>query len=130
MCSGRVAKVLLALWLSLNLAGCTSWRLESMGASEIIILKHPDRIRVQGSHLSRQVLYWPEVHGDSLIGRHRQNTTQPDRAVALADVASVATSHRDAGKTTGLVLGIVAALGTAALIAAASMDGPLDNWGQ
>jgi hypothetical protein len=42
-------------------------------------------------------------------------------------VASVATSRVDAGKTAGLALGITAAFGMAALIAAASYDGPFDN---
>ena len=130
MCSNRAASVLLALWLSLDLSGCVSWRLETVGATEVLRSKHPDRIRVQGPHLSREVLYWPELQGDSLIGRQRRNSARPDRAVALADVASVATSHPDAGKTAGLALGVVAALGTAALIAAASIDGPFDNWGQ
>lgn len=130
MCSNRVASAFLALWLSLNLSGCASWRLETVGATEVLALKHPDRIRVQGPHLSREVLYWPELHGDSLIGRQRRNSARPDRAVALADVASVATSHLDAGKTAGLALGLLAALGAAALIAAASIDGPFDNWGQ
>lgn len=128
--SGEVATALVAIWLSLDLAGCTSWRLETVGSREVIALKHPDRVRVQGPHLNREVLYWPEVHGDSLIGRQRPTTGRPDRAMALADVASVATSHLDAAKTSGLALGIVAALGTAALIATAGIDGPFENWGQ
>lgn len=121
---------LLALCLSLELTGCTSWRLENVGPAEVIVRDHPAKIRVRGPHMSQVVLYWPEVHGDSLLGRHRGNARVPDRFVALADVASVATSHVDAGKTAAIGLGIVAALGITALIAAASIDGPFDNWGR
>lgn len=121
----RTAIAPLALWLSLT--GCASWRLETHGAAEVIALRHPDKIRVQGPRLGKAVLYWPEVHGDSLIGHQRRNTARRERTVTLADVTSVATSHVDAGKTAGLVLGIVAAVGAAALIAAASYDGPFDN---
>ena len=46
--------------------------------------------------------------------------------MALSDVASVATYRVDAGKTAGLALGIMAAFGLAALIAAASYDGPFN----
>jgi hypothetical protein len=125
MYSSRTAIALLALWPSLT--GCASWRLETQGAAEVIALKHPDKIRVQGPCLSQTVLYWPTIHGDSLVGRRRRNASRPDRAVALSDVASVATSRVDAGKTAGLALGITAAFGMAALIAAASYEGPFDN---
>ena len=110
-----------------TLAGCASWRLETQGAAEVIALKHPDKIRVQGPHLSRTVLYQPTVQGDSLVEGQRGNAGHPGRAVALADVSSVATSRVDAGKTAGLALGITAAFGMAALIAAASYEGPFDN---
>jgi hypothetical protein len=121
----RTAIAPLALWLSLT--GCVSWRLETQGAAEVIALQHPDKIRVQGPRLGKAVLYWPEVHGDSLIGHRPRNTARRQRTVNLADVTSVATSHLDAGKTAGLVMGIVAAVGAAALIAAATYDGPFDN---
>jgi hypothetical protein len=123
MYSSRTAIALVALCQSLT--GCASWRLETQGAAEVIALKHPDRIRVQGPRLSREVLYWPEVHGDSLTGRQERNTSSPNRTVPLADVESVATSRVDASKTAGL--GIMAAAGIAALIVAASYDGPFDN---
>jgi hypothetical protein len=121
----RTAIALLALWPSLT--GCVSWRLETQGAAEVIALKHPDKIRVQGQHLSQTVLHWPAIHGDSLVGRERRNTSRPERAVALSDVASVATSRVDAGKTAGLALGITAAFGMAALITAATYNGPFDS---
>ncbi|HEY9506153.1 MAG TPA: hypothetical protein VIQ27_09290 [Gemmatimonadales bacterium] len=73
------------------------------------------------------MLYRPTIQGDSIIGRERRNKSRPQRAVALSDVASVATSRVDAGKTASLALGITAAFGMAALIAAASYDGPFDN---
>jgi hypothetical protein len=125
MYSSRTAIVLLALWPSLT--GCASWRLETQGPAEVIALKHPDKIRVQGPGLSQTVLYRPTIQGDSLVGRERRNKSRPQRAVALSDVASVATSRVDAGKTASLALGIMAAFGMAALIAAASYDGPFDN---
>jgi hypothetical protein len=123
--SSRTAIALLALWLSLT--GCASWRLETQEAAEVIALKHPDKIRVQGPSLSQTVLYRPTIQGDSIIGRERRNKSRPQRAVALSDVASVATSRVDAGKTASLALGITAAFGMAALIAAATYDGPFDN---
>jgi hypothetical protein len=120
----RTVIALLALWPSLT--GCASWRLETQAVTDVIALKHPDKIRVQGPRLSQTVLYRPTVHGDSLVGRERR-TVSPERAVALADVASAATSRVDAGKTAGLALGITGAFGIAALIAALSYDGPFDN---
>ena len=123
--SSRTAIALLALWPSLT--GCVSWRPETQGAAEVIALRHPDKIRVQGPGLSQTVLYRPTIQGDSLVGRERRNKSGSQRAVALSDVASVATSRVDAGKTASLALGITAAFGMAALIAAASYDGPFDN---
>ena len=123
--ASRTAIVLLAL--SPSVTGCASWRLETQGAAEVIALKHPDKIRVQGPSLSRTVLYRPTIQGDSLVGRERRNKSRPERAVALSDVASVATSRVDAGRTASLVLGIAGALGMAALITAASYGGPFDD---
>jgi hypothetical protein len=73
------------------------------------------------------VLYRPTIQGDSIVGRERRNKSGSQRAVALSDVASVATSRVDAGRTASLVLGIGAALGMAALITAATYDGPFDS---
>jgi hypothetical protein len=73
------------------------------------------------------VLYRPTIQGDSIVGRVRRNKSRSQRAVALSDVASVATSHLDAGKTASLALGITAAFGMAALITAATYDGPFDS---
>ena len=123
--SSRTAIALLALWPSLT--GCVSWRPEVQGAAEVIALRHPDKIRVQGPSLSPTVLYRPTIQGDSIVGRERRNKSGSQRAVALSDVASVATSRGDAGKTASLVLGITAAFGMAALITAATYDGPFDS---
>ena len=110
MYPSRAARALLVPWLSLSLAGCAGWRLETQSVTEVIAVKHPDKIRVQGPRLDPAVLYYPRIEGDSLLGHQRRNSPGPERAVALADVSNVATSHVDAGRTAGLALGVTAAV--------------------
>jgi hypothetical protein len=114
-----------------QMAGCTAWRLETVSPAEVIAREQPGVVRVQYADEQHEVLYQPEVRGDSLLGRSEPDARQADRALALADVTSIATRHVSGGRTTGLVLGLVgvgAVVGS--LIAIASMQGPFDNWGQ
>jgi hypothetical protein len=119
-----------ALVLGLQLGGCTTWRLEGVAPAELIARDHPAKIRVRGPRQRPEVLYRPEIRGDTLVGRHRAHARTPDRSIALTEVTSVATSHVNAGKTVGLGLGHVAVLGGALLIAVSTIDGPFDNLGQ
>lgn len=114
-----------------QLGACTSWHLETLSPADVIAREDPSEIRVERADQHYEVLYQPEVHGDSLLGRRQPDAKQPDRTVSLTEVKGVATRRINAGRTTGLVIGIVgigAVVG--ALIALANMQGPLDNWGQ
>ena len=114
-----------------QIGGCTAWRLETVSPAEVIARDKPSVVRVQYADEQHEVLYQPEVRGDSLLGRGEPDARAADRAVALADVTRIATRHVSGGRTTGLVLGIVgvgAVVGS--LIAIGNMQGPFDNWGQ
>ena len=114
-----------------QISGCTAWRLETVSPAEVIARDKPSAVRVQYADEQQEVLYQPEVRGDSMSGRHEPDAREADRTVALADVTSVATRHVSGGRTTGLVLGLVgigAVVGS--LIAIANMSLPFDNWGQ
>jgi hypothetical protein len=114
--------------MSGQLVSCTGWRVESLSPAAVIDERHPGEIRVQRADGGAEVLYRPEVNGDSLLGRRNWDTNQPDRAMALTDVKGLATRHARVGRTVALVAGISAVV--AVLIGLGSMQGPLDNWGQ
>ena len=114
-----------------QISGCTAWRLETVSPAEVIARDKPSAVRVQYADEQQEVLYQPQVRGDSLLGRTEPDARQADRAMALADVTSVATRHVSGGRTTGLVLGL-AGIGAVVgfVIAIANMDLGFDNWGQ
>src|SRR3989442_5277267 len=114
--------------MSGQLGGCTGWRVETLSPADLIDQQHPGEIRVQRGDGRSEVLYSPEVDGDSLLGRRNWDAKQSDRAMALSDVKGVATRHECAGRTVALVPGLCALL--CVLIGVASIQGPLDNWGQ
>ena len=97
-----------ALLFVLQLAGCTSWHVETLPPAELIAQKHPGRLRVEKLDGKRVMVYRPEVQGDSLVGRPSA-TSKESRAVGLADVSSVSTGHFNAGRTILLVVGVPAA---------------------
>src|SRR5256885_10543965 len=91
-----------------QIGGCTAWRLETVSPAEVIAREKPSVVRVQYEDEQHEVLYQPEVRGDSLLGRSEQGGRQAARTVALPDVTRIATLHARGGRTTGLVLGLVA----------------------
>ncbi len=101
-----------------QVAGCTSWHVETLPAVEVISRKHPDRLLVYGFEGKSAMFYGPEVQGDSLRGRWSALPTDGSRAVSLASVRSVSTAQTNVLKTLGLTLGLaVTAVGVAGWIA-------------
>ncbi len=117
-----------AVLMSGQLAGCTSWHLETLSAADVVAGKQPNAMRVEYGESQHEVLYGPRVRGDSLVGRHDWSDKQSERAVALADVKRIATRRFSAGRTTALLLVTGAAVGV--YVGLGSMQGVLDNWGQ
>jgi hypothetical protein len=105
-----------ALLFVLQLAGCTTWHVETLPPAEVIAQRHPDQLRVEGMDGRRIMFFGPQVTGDSLLGRARADSTG-SRAAALADVRSVSTSRFNAGRTVRLGLGVPAAAVLGLLIA-------------
>lgn len=103
-----------ALLLVLQLAGCTSWHVETLPPAELIARKHPSRLRVEESNGKRVTVYRPEVQGDSVVGRTSADSKR-SRAVSLDSVRSVSTGHLNAGRTILLVLGVPAVADLAAI---------------
>jgi hypothetical protein len=98
------------------LAGCTSWRVQSVSPEMVVSGQHPEAVLVTRTDSSRLVVQSPSIVADTLRG---QVDGQP-LAVPMADVAAIAVRRSDGGKTAGLILGsgVAALLGLAALIAA------------
>lgn len=106
-----------------QLGACTSWRLETVSPAEVIQQQQPGAVRIERIDGHHEVWYRPEIHGDTLIGRWNIDEKAPDRALPLAQIKQVSTNHVSPTKTTllGLTLGAM----IAAVIAAATWDGPL-----
>lgn len=114
--------------LNSQLRSCTSWRRETLSPVDVVAREQPSEIRVQHTDGRSEVLYGPEIRGDSLRGRGEGSAMQSDRALALTDVKGVATRHVNVCRTAALPLGVGAVVGV--IIGLGSMQGPLDNWGQ
>src|SRR5256884_9694499 len=82
-----------------QIGGCTAWRLETVSPAEVIARDKPSVVRVQYADERQEVLYQPEVRGDSLSGRDEPDAPEADRTVALADVTRIATRRVRAGRT-------------------------------
>lgn len=116
-----------ALVVTGQLIGCTGWHVESLSPGEVVERQQPRAIRVQQRDGRREVVYAPEVRGDSLLGYQDWSARAEHRALALTDVKEVATRHLSPGRTAGLVLGIGAVVGV--IVGLSNMQG-LENWGQ
>ena len=123
---GLFQRSIAALLFTLQLAGCTSWHVESLPPAELIAQRHPYRLRVQDEVGKRVMIYGPEVRGDSLVGRPSAGSTG-SRAVPLATVRSVATSHFSAGGTLALLLGVGVLAVVALAVVISSSDIGLAN---
>ena len=126
---GSHAWSLTVVLVAAALGACTSWHVETVPAAQVVA-RRPDALRVQYESGRREVLYRPEIRGDSLVGRRNATAKGPRVALGLADVKGVATNHLDAGRSVGLLLGIGGAAFIAAYAALSNMQGPPDNWGQ
>ena len=63
--------------------------------------------------------YWVhalEIRGDSLVGRRGYDLPVERRSVGLADVVELRTAHFSAGRTAGLVGGVLAVAGVALVL--------------
>jgi hypothetical protein len=63
--------------------------------------------------------YWvhaPEIRGDSLVGRRGYDVPVQPLSVGLADVVELRTGHFSAGRTAGVVGGVLAVTGVALLL--------------
>ena len=108
-----------------QLSACTSWRQEGLSPAEVIRTEEPTALRVERPDGHREVLYHPQVQGDSLLGRRAEYDKMSNRALALIDVKQVATRHVNPSRTAGLLLGTGLLI---ALVAAfATFEAPLGN---
>jgi len=89
-----------------HLSACTSWRVETLSPAEVIRVHRPAKVRLEDIDGHREVLYGPEVQGDTVIGRRAVSDPAPNRALALSQIKQVATRHVSSGRTVGFVLGI------------------------
>ncbi len=97
-----------------QLISCTSWHAENLAPAPFITNHRPDKVRLQLSNGHQEVLYEPDILGDTLFGHRHQdwNPTRPDRAIPVANVTGVATSHFSAARTItlGVSLAVLAGL--------------------
>lgn len=123
-------RALAAFLMSVQLVGCTYWKIEALPPAALIEHQQPSVVRVNDVDGRRQLLYQPGIRGDSLVGSRNYDSNRRDRAVPVAGVTQLETHHVSANRTVGLLMGIGAVVGAALLIAVAGMQGPFDNWGQ
>ena len=113
------------LLMASQLSSCTSWRLETVSPRELVDNRHPAVVRVERADGRREVLYRPQVQGDTLVGARHWESKSPDRAVPLTDIKQLATQHVSTGRTAGLTLGLSAFI--VGIIVAATWQGPFGN---
>jgi hypothetical protein len=104
---------------------CTTNRAVNLSAgpesiSRYLESHHPADIQVTGAAGERVWLHGPRVSGDSLFGTLSRDEPRARRAIALTSIRSLAVPHFSAGKTFGLIGGVV---GTAALVVIILADG-------
>lgn len=94
-----------SLFLATPLTACTSWRVQQVGPEQLIASQRPKAVRVERVDRSRVVLSGPYLVTDSLVGTSRGQRT----GVPLGDVNRLAVRRGNALKTSGLILGLLAA---------------------
>ena len=117
--AGTVAAALLSF------LACTTNRTVDLSAgpesvAHYLASHHPADVQVTDSAGARVWLHGPRVSGDSLIGTVNRDEPREQRAVALTSIRSLAVPHFSAGKTFGLIGGVV---GTAGLVVMILADG-------
>lgn len=95
-------RVISGLLLVLQVAGCSSWRVEQVAPEQLVRDRAPAQVRVARADGSQVVLRGPTISGDSLTGM----SGGAPSGVPLADITTIATRHGDAGKSVLLGLGI------------------------
>ncbi len=115
--AARRTRVLAALLIAVEAAGCAQWRPEPGAPGAILAAKRPEKVRVNLGLDSVIVVYRPVVDGDMLRGQdeHAQHAI----AIPLAEVRLLETRQAKSGPI------ILAAVGGAMLI---GMIVWLSNW--
>ena len=101
------------------LSACHSWRVQAIAPKQFVIRDSTQRIRVLRLNGAQVTMKRAHVQGDTLYGRPtRIDKSASDTLVAipLTDVRAIELRQGDAGKTTGLVLGILALVAGAVLV--------------
>jgi hypothetical protein len=141
------------VWLAVSAGACTGWQTVQVSPEQLVAEQHPNKVRVTRQDGSRIEVEDPTVAEDTLLGTiqpvtvtTRESTghgeftpvirtvgvdTITRAAIPIADITRVERRHVSAGKTAGLVAGILA-LGAvvAGGIALAGWDCCLGTWGQ
>ena len=114
-----------ALLLTVQLAGCYSWRAESVSPARLTAAEHPAIIRVTRPDGSQLLLRQPAARSDSLFGVTAEGV---EIGLPLPQVSKVEVRRFSTGKTGGLVLGVagcaIALVGLAYFIALSSCEEP------
>lgn len=125
----RMERVAFTAWLAASAGACTSWQTVDVAPEQLIAEKHPTEMRVTRKDLSRVELQNPRTAGDTLFGTVQPATvtvrnqsqygpssittpTVPMDSVTQAripfnDAVRIETRHVSAGKTAGLVAGLL-----------------------
>jgi hypothetical protein len=99
-------RVIAIVLMAGQLSACTSWRVETLSPAEVIRVHRPAKVRLEDTDGHREVLYRPEVQGDTVKGRRAVSDPAPNRGLALSQIKQVATRHVSSGRTVGFVLGL------------------------
>lgn len=144
----RTERIAFTVWLAASTGACTGWQTVEVSPEQLITEQHPGKLRVTRQDGSRVELEHPSITADTLLGIVRPTTvatrestghgdfstvsrtvgadTAVKVAIPVADAVRIEKRHVSAGKTAGLVFGllVVGAL-VAGAIALASWSGPL-----
>jgi hypothetical protein len=93
-------------------AGCTSWRVVTTPPpAQLLAQEKPNKVLVTRQDGSLVILRLPHMRGDTLIGRSSSGLALSDSArdvpVPLTDVRTISVRRHSAGKTRGLIGGIL-----------------------